>query len=71
MNVSDYLFGRFGQTHAIPMLDLIRALFDFLTLPGSLPPTCAAQALLNDYLRGGRRSKPPRYLVEQANATLG
>ncbi len=68
MKLSGYLFERFEKTHAIPMLEMMRALFDYLTREEALHPSRVAQALLNDYLQGGRRSKPPRYLMEQADS---
>lgn len=65
---SDYLFARFQRTHHIPLLALIEAAFHFLTEEHETAPAIAAKLLLDDYLCGGKRICPPRYLLEQASS---
>ena len=65
MALADALYLRFQRTHGIPMLDLMRGVLESLAAAGNSAPV-VARALLDDFLCGGKRSKPPRYLVELA-----
>ncbi len=58
-----FLWERLGQLDGIPLLTLVRALFDWLTAGGVAHPTAAA-TLWTDYTRPGRHSqKPPHWLA--------
>ncbi|MCH8830100.1 MAG: DUF4080 domain-containing protein, partial [Planctomycetes bacterium] len=55
---SDWLFAREGRGHGIPLTRLTEHVFRFLTEERQIDETLAAEHLLSDYRRGGRRDTP-------------
>lgn len=64
MKLSEFLYERYGRTHGLPMLDLMKGVFDYHTAIIQRSRPEIARSLLEDYLHDGKRSKPPRYLME-------
>jgi hypothetical protein len=66
---SGWLFARLGRNHGIALSDLVETLFTYLTKELELEPQRAANAVYEDYQRGGRSDKPKLlrpYLAESA-----
>ena len=55
---SDWLFAREGRGHGIPLTRLTEHVFHFLTQERRIDELLAAEHLLSDYRRGGRRDTP-------------
>lgn len=64
MCLSEHLWGVFGRTHSIPMLDMLRELLTFGIDACCFPEHLVRETLRDDYLQGGRRMMPPRFLWE-------
>lgn len=62
LRLSDWLHGRLGRDHSIPLLELVESLLEYLTGELKVPRERASQALLEDYRRGGRRRDTPNFL---------
>jgi coproporphyrinogen III oxidase-like Fe-S oxidoreductase len=58
MELSDWLFERTGQTHAIGLQALVRMLFEYLVEKRGLDQERVAESLWRDYQRGGRSDRP-------------
>ncbi len=58
LTLSDWMYQRAGQTHALALSKLVELMFGFLTGPRGVAPEQAAQALWRDYQRGGRSDWP-------------
>jgi Protein of unknown function (DUF4080) len=58
MRFSDWIFQTTGQTHAIALSNLLELLFEFLTTQRGLNRGIVAEALWQDYQRGGRSDRP-------------
>ena len=58
MRLSDWLFAKAGRTDAIALPRLGEFLFDYLTTELGRDKQACADALWNDYQRGGRKDKP-------------
>jgi hypothetical protein len=57
--LSDWIFQETGQTHAIALMNLVELLFRYLSQDRGILPAAAAEALWEDYQRGGRSDCPP------------
>ncbi len=55
---SEWLFARVGRTDGVALARLMELLFRFLTDERGLEKRAVAQALWQDYKRGGRKDKP-------------
>ena len=55
---SEWLFAQVGRSHSIALARLSELLFDYLTQCLAQPEVAVAQALWEDYQRGGRNDKP-------------
>jgi hypothetical protein len=58
MCLSEWLHARAGRTDGIALARLMEWLFEFLTIEIKLNARHVAEALWNDYQRGGRHDKP-------------
>ncbi len=58
LELSDFLFPRFGKTHALSLDDLALGLFDFLVARCGASKEEAATVVARDIARGGRRDVP-------------
>jgi len=58
MRFSEWLYGQIGRTDSIALVRLMELLFNFLTQELSLDTSSVANALWEDYQRGGRSDKP-------------
>ncbi len=58
MKCSDFLWGRFSRTHALPMEELAEGLFDYLRARDRDKERALARTLWSDLSRGGRRDMP-------------
>jgi Protein of unknown function (DUF4080)/Radical SAM superfamily len=58
MRMSEWLHARAGRTDGIALARLMEWLFEFLTTEIKLDARHVAEALWNDYQRGGRHDKP-------------
>ncbi len=73
MRFSDWLFAIGGRTNGIALKRLAQLLFEYLTREAGCEEMRAAEAIWNDYRRGGRSDRPEflrPYLpaIEQSNA---
>jgi radical SAM superfamily enzyme YgiQ (UPF0313 family) len=59
LRLSDWIFAQTGQTHAIALVNLVELLFRYLTQDCGVAFQAAAEALWEDYQRGGRSDCPP------------
>jgi hypothetical protein len=58
MALSDWLFAQVGQSHGIALVQLAEKLFHFLVDVHGLPKKRVADAIWQDYQRGGRSDRP-------------
>ncbi|MSU64229.1 MAG: DUF4080 domain-containing protein [Pedosphaera sp.] len=58
MGLSDWIFSTTGRKHGIALTDLAELIFRYLTAELKQDQSLAAQALWNDYRRGGRSDMP-------------
>lgn len=56
---SEWLFEASNRTHGISLTRLAELVFNYLIEQAGCDPLVAAQALWNDYRRGGRSDRPP------------
>jgi radical SAM superfamily enzyme YgiQ (UPF0313 family) len=71
MHFSDWLFAKVGRTDSIALARLGELLFEYLTRQLAGDKRLTANALWNDYQRGGRKDKPDylrAYVSETAEA---
>jgi hypothetical protein len=73
MHFSDWLFATGGKTNGVALKRLAQLLFEYLTRNGGCEEMRAAEAIWNDYRRGGRSDRPEflrAYLpaIEQSNS---
>jgi radical SAM superfamily enzyme YgiQ (UPF0313 family) len=67
---SEWLHARVGRTDSIALARLMELLFGFLTSELKLAPEKVAEALWQDYRRGGRQDKPS-FLKDFLSASTG
>lgn len=73
LEFSDWIYARFLRIHSLPLVDLMEALFVFLTGQRGCSHRDAAQALLRDYTRAGRHDMPEflrQHIGEQRGASF-
>jgi radical SAM superfamily enzyme YgiQ (UPF0313 family) len=58
LTLSDWLYAKTNQTHAIALQHLAELLFEFLTHQLHVAPQLAAETIWRDYQRGGRSDRP-------------
>lgn len=58
LEFSDWLITTESRTHGIPLVRLAQRVFEFITTVAGVEPEVAAEAIWNDYTRGGREDRP-------------
>ena len=56
--LSNWLFAHAGKSHSISLHRLMELLLEFLTIERGIAPAVAAEAIWQDYQRGGRSDRP-------------
>jgi radical SAM superfamily enzyme YgiQ (UPF0313 family) len=56
--LSQWLFNKAGKSHAIALHRLMELMLEFLTTERGIPAHAAAEAIWQDYQRGGRSDRP-------------